>query len=156
MILPRHEIPPTPTVFSRVMAVLVGSLYLAYLTALGWTVSELPLWTMALLVAAGAIAIMAVLVVFGMKAYVHRGPARRFGLATIFLVMLPLSIYLAAIRWMLDKAQLDELSGEQWIIVLIFSAAFMLLSTVILLWMAEALMWFATVLQSKVLRRRNP
>jgi len=146
---------PTPTVFSRMMALFVGSLYLAYLTAVGWALTGVSPWLMSLLVLAGAIAIMAVLVAFGIKADRHRGPVRRFGLATIFLIIVPLSIYLAVIRWVLDEAPSEQFTVDQWIMVLIFSAAFMLLSTVLLLWMAEALMWLAVLVKNHVRKTRQ-
>jgi hypothetical protein len=134
-----------PTVFSRLIALAIGPSYLMYVAYVGWSVTRMSPWLVLALVLAGAGAIMAVLVVFGIKAFRHRGPARRFQLSTFLLIVLPLSIYLAAIRCVFHEVGSGENNVEHWGAVVIFSLVFIVVSTSILLWFAEALMWLAVL-----------
>jgi uncharacterized membrane protein SirB2 len=80
---------------------------------------------------------------------------RRFGLSTVFLISIPLSIYLAAIRWMLQAATPQSLTLDLWIMVCFISITFMLVTTILLLHLAEALMWIAVAIQRRRKRRRR-
>ena len=155
VILPTFDIEHPPTAVSRIASSLVGTLYLAYLIGVAHAVTQTPVWLASLLVLAGAGTIIAVLVAFGIKAYWHRGPVRRFGLSTIFLISIPLSIYLAAIRWMLQAATPQSLTPALWMIVCLISVTFMLVTTILLLHLAEALIWIAVVIQRMLRKRRN-
>jgi hypothetical protein len=155
VILPTFDIEHPPTAVSRIASSLVGTLYLAYLIGVAHAVTQTPVWLALLLVLAGAGTIIAVLVAFGIKAYWHRGPVRRFGLSTIFLISIPLSIYLAGIRWMLQPASPQSLTLAQWTMVGVIGITFMLVTTILLLHLAEALMWIAVVIQRRLRKRRN-
>jgi hypothetical protein len=152
--MPLFDVEEPPTGVSRIASLLVGIAYLAYLIGVAHAVTQTPVWIVSLLVLAGAGTIMAVLVVFGLKAYWHSGPVRRFGLSSIFLISIPLSIYLAAIRWMLQAASPPSLTPAIWMTVWLTSITFMLVTTILLLHLAEALMWIAAALL-RWTRRRN-
>ncbi|MBP88192.1 MAG: hypothetical protein CMJ64_15990 [Planctomycetaceae bacterium] len=111
--------------------------------------------TLALVGLASAV-IMATLVVFGVKAYRQEGSARQFRLSSLFLLIVPIAIYSTAIRAITATAPLDVgLLG--WLIVAVASVLFMFISTVILLWLANSLMWYAVFVVRAIaaIRRGN-
>jgi hypothetical protein len=134
------------TTRSRIVALVFGPLYLLQLAAVSWSITRTSPWLNLLLILAGATLIMAVLVVFGIKAYDHRGPTRRFGLATIFLVMVPLSIYLAWFRWLMSHLPDERFTIAAGIAASVVFVLMVILTTVVLLWLAEALMWLSVLL----------
>ncbi len=137
---------PPPGIRSRLIALLIGPWYL-YVVAVAFAfATDTPRLQSLLLVLAGAVAIMAVLVVFGLKAFRHSERRIKFNLSTILLFIVPLSIYLAAIRHVLRAVPTDEMRVLNWILLSGFSLLFMILSTAILIWLAEALMWLALIL----------
>ncbi|MBC8870940.1 MAG: hypothetical protein H8E44_16065 [Planctomycetes bacterium] len=131
-----------PGIRSRLLALLVGPWYLLVITAVFTNATRSPPLQTFVAVFAGSVAIMVVLGVFGVKADRHTGRRLRFNLSSIMLFIVPLSIYLAAIRHVLRALPTRELYVLSWLKVAGVSLIFMILSTAILLWFAEALMWF--------------
>ncbi len=99
-------------------------------------------FTLAMTVIGSAI-VMAVLSVFGVKAYKYKHSTVRFTLSTVLLVTIPLSVYLTALRWVFREIPTQELDAVVWLFISANSLLFMILTTAILLWMAESIMWFA-------------
>jgi uncharacterized membrane protein SirB2 len=144
----------SPSVLPRIASLLTGGAYLAYLSGVACVTTGTPFWLTTVLVLAGAVAIMAVMVACGVKLERQQGPIRRFGLSTVFLITIPLSIYLAAIRWMLQAATPQSLTLAQWMMVGLIGITFLLVTNILLLHLAEALMWIAVAVQ-RWLRRRG-
>ena len=109
------------------------------------------------LVCAGASVIMAVLVFFGMRAYVYRAESIRFGLATVFLVMIPLCISLAWARWVFLGAQASGVVrvSSNWFVLMFAGFSYLVVSSVVLLLFTEAIVWLAAVLVRGVVRWRR-
>jgi len=104
----------------------------------------------------GSLMIMAVLVVFGVKAYKYRHSAIRFTLSSAFLVTVPLAVYLATLRWVIRGAPTQDMRPTFWLWFSAFSMIAMTVTTVILLWLAEAIMWFAVAsLRARLGKRRR-
>jgi hypothetical protein len=136
---------------SRILA-LFGTPFYVMLVAAGLSgASTAPFWLSLLAVIAGAGVIMVTLCVFGVKAYRHAGPTRRFGLSTMFLVIIPLSVYLAGLRWGIMGLPVDRITPAGWITAALFCAIFIVISTAVLLRFTEAVLWLATA----VLRALN-
>lgn len=152
---PHFDSEHSPTVLPRIASLLTGGAYLAYLSGVACVTTGTPFWLTTLLVLAGAAAIMAVMVACGVKLERQQGPVRRFGLSTVFLITIPLSIYLAATRWMLQAATPQSLTLAQWTMVGVIGVTFMLVTTILLLHLAEALMWLAVAVQRRVRKRRT-
>ena len=94
---------------------------------------------------------MAVLVAFAAKAYQQAEPARQFQLSSLFLLIVPFAIYSTGIRAILATVPAN-LGTIGWVGATVGCLAFVVLSTVILLWMADALLWLA-VLVARQIRR---
>ena len=152
---PHFDNERSPTLLPRVASLLTGGAYLASLSGVACATTGTPFWLTTLLVLAGAAAIMAVMVACGVKLERQQGPVRRFGLSTVFLITIPLSIYLAAIRWMLQATTPQALTLAQWTMVGVIAITFMLVTTILLLHLVEALMWLAVAGQRHVRRRKG-
>jgi hypothetical protein len=103
----------------------------------------------------GASVIMVVLAVFGVRAFRHRGSTLQFALSTMFLVLIPVSIYFAALRWLYQHLPLEKIHVTGWLILSVVSVTFMLVSTAVLLWFAEALVWLALLVMRGFSRVRE-
>lgn len=127
----------------RSLALVIGPFYIHTVAIALSAETKTPYAIAIVLTVAGALAIMAVLTVFGVKAYQYEHAVLRFTLSTVFFVVIPISLYLAAIRWFLQKLPTTDLTlaGQFWI--LFFSLLWMFTTTVILLWLAEAIMAIA-------------
>jgi hypothetical protein len=150
--------PSELSVGRRLFALLVGQLYLLTVSVLFSSVTKVPFVIVLLITLLSAAVIMAVLAIFGVRALNHRGSAVQFTLSTVFLVLIPLSIYLAALRWLIQGLPIERMDGTAWLVVSVVSIVFMLLSTAILLWFAEALVWVALLFLrgfSRLRARRN-
>ena len=145
----------SPGIRSRLLALLVGPWYLLVITAVFTNATRSPPLPTFLAVSAGAVAIMVILGVFGVKADRHTGRWTRFNLSSIMLFIVPFSIYLAGIRHVLRALPTREFHVPGWFAVAGISLLFMILSTAILLWLAEALMWFALSLLRLFLSSRR-
>lgn len=128
---------------SRVIALLLGFWYLMWMAAILMEATNIPGAIAAAVVFVAAVVIMVVMTIFGMKAYAQRGPSHQFRLSSLFLLIVPLSIYLAGIRAVLGQFARENLGLLTYLMIVLASLGFMVFSTVILLWTAEALMWFA-------------
>lgn len=128
---------------SRLLALLIGPWYLLMVSSIIHQATEAPAGIVLGLVLLGAAVIIAVLLVFGVKAYEQKGPVRQFRLSSLMLLILPFAIYLAAIRCVTDKISAIQLNLLYRLVIGIVCIGFMSLSTAILLWLADALMWLA-------------
>jgi hypothetical protein len=99
---------------------------------------------------------MAVLTVFGVKAYKYKHSTIRFTLSSALLVTIPLSVYFATLRWVFRDLPTRELDAVSWLLIFAFSLMFMILTTAMLLWMAEAIMWFAVASLRGLSAKRLP
>ncbi len=97
---------------------------------------------------------MVTLVVFGVKALQNSKYPYRFNISTVLLVIVPLSVYLSAIRIFLREMPMRNITISGWFVFGFFSLCFMAFSTAVLLWLADALMWLA-VMTLRLIRPRH-
>jgi hypothetical protein len=145
----RNNIIEPPSAGSRRLALVVGPGYLLLLASALGGATRTSLAVVLPVTLLAALAIMAVLAFLGAKAYEYRHSAVRFTLSTAFLISLPLCIYLAALRWVLQSVPRSELELD-WasgIALGVFALLSMFITTVVLLWLAEALVWLAVGLR---------
>ena len=135
--------PPT-SVRGRVAALLVGVLYISVIAGGFSDATKTPYARSLLLVCIASWVIMVVMVVFSVKAYKQQGPVRQFRLSSLFLLMIPVAIYSAALRPTLANMPAGvPVAG--WVIAIVACLVFVLISTIVLLWLADALMWLAVL-----------
>lgn len=141
----------------RLFALLLGAGYLYGLGTLLVQVKRVSPGSAAVVVLGGASLIMATLIVFGTKSIKHSGPVRRFRLDSIFLLIVPLSVYLAVLRWWWQGLSDEQRSVTDWVDVTCMSLGFMLLTTIVLLYFTDAVLGFAVFLLRAFLflRRRG-
>lgn len=132
---------------SRILALVLGPFYLLFCAVLLTTVVELHLLITIPLVVVGALTIMVTLGIFGVKSYQHKTGVLRFSLSTIFLLIIPLSVYLAGIRLILRSVPTHEFGISGWLGVTVVSVFFIFISTGVLLCLGEALVWFAVAVR---------
>ena len=152
---------PVTTTVSRLLALLLAPLYLLLVSAMFSELTKTPLVVTLPIIICGASTIMVVLAIFAVKAHLHTGPARQFRLSSVFLATIPLAIYLAAVRWVIQSAidQDPSLRNEAgmllWLIVSAPAACFITVSTAILIWFTEAIVWVAIALARPFWGRRR-
>jgi len=100
--------PTKPNIRGRLLALLVGPAYLLLLSLVFSSVTQTPYWAALAITLLGASVIMVVLGIFGVKVFRHRGSAVQFTLSTVLLILIPMSIYLAAFRWLYQSLPVDE------------------------------------------------
>ena len=143
-----------PNLQSRLFALLIGTLYLCCLAAAFSQITSASPALCFTLVLTAAIIVMVTLVVFGVKAFQNSKNPYRFNISTVLLVIVPLSVYLSAIRIVLRDNPMRNMTISGWFVVAFFSLCFMAFSTAVLLWLAEALMWLA-VMTLRLIRPRQ-
>jgi ADP-ribose pyrophosphatase len=131
----------------RVLTLFFVPFYLYYLVMLVVQAKGVSPWTALAVVSGGALAIMVTLVVFGAKSIKQTGPVRRFQLNSIFLIIIPLSVYLAAVRWMIQGLPSDEFRVRGWLTVVLAAAFFMFFTTIVLIHFTDAVLWLAVICQ---------
>jgi hypothetical protein len=154
---PRHRTPePQPR---RLFAVLMG---VAYMLFVAQVLHEVTKWSYRAafgVTVIGCLIVMAALALLGVKAHKNRVASNRFTFSTVFLVSIPLSVYLAALHLLLRDVPPESQSVVLWLFVAAFSMVGMIISTTILLSLAEALVWLAVAslrwLPNKLPRRRK-
>lgn len=140
---------------SRLLALLIAPFYVVLVAAGFCGATDSPFWLTLVAVIAGGGVIMVTLCVFGVKAYRHAGPMHRFGLSTMFVVIIPLSVYLAGLRWAFMGLPTDRMSPVGWLTAALFCAIFIVISTAVLLWFTEAVLWLATAILRAVNEARR-
>ena len=126
----------------RLVSLILVPLYLFYVSHVLCLVTEAPLWLCVCCVALAATVIMGVLTVFGVKALENHRQGSRFSIATLMLVVVPLSIYLTAARYLLGGVLNDpKVPLVAWVVLIGFALFVCGFTTVVLLYFAEALMW---------------
>lgn len=138
----------------RLLGLFVGFWYLYGMVRILAVVTHVSVVLAVPVVCVAAGIIMAVMVVFGVKAYRQEGPVRQFRLSSLFLLVIPLSIYFAAIRLLIGTVP-PEIGLIAWSAIGLASLFFIIISTVVLLWLAETLMWLAVLLIRTVNRLRH-
>jgi hypothetical protein len=151
--------PTPPGAPSRITALVFGGFYVYFVAAILSQATRAPLVVSLFFVSLGSAVIMAVMVVFGVKAYKQDGRVRQFQLSSLFLLIIPIAIYSTAIRTVFETAPptaAATLGPLGWTIAIVFSVLFVVLSTVILLWLADALMWLAVLVVRTARYLRQP
>ena len=131
---------------SRLLALCFGPFYLL-LCALAWSAAaKVSEEDSLFLTGVSALVIMVVITLLAEKFYIYRRTGVRFSLSTAFMMTIPFCIYLAAIQRVLQRipAGADPVT---WLIVGVIAIGWMCLTTVVLMWLAEALMYLAVWLQ---------
>ena len=86
----------------RISLLIFGPVYLLMVSTVVSEASGRP-WLMAVAwVFTGSIIVMATLTAFGVRALNNNDSELRFGLGTVFLITIPLGVYLATIRWVIQ------------------------------------------------------
>lgn len=127
---------------SRLLAICFAPFYLS-LCAAGWAAAaRVSLAESLVLTGVSALAIMVVITLLAEKFYIYRRTGVRFSLSTAFMMTIPFCIYLAAIQKVLLRipAGADPVT---WVFVAVIAIGWMCLTTVVLMWLAEALMYLA-------------
>lgn len=133
--------PPSTT--SRILALGLCPLYL-FVVATGFSsATEASLAVTLPAVLAGAAAITSVLVAFGVKAYRHNSRKLRFNLGTVLLFVVPVCIYLTAFQQILRAIPLPDRELPLLFALAAFGVVFAGLTTIMLLYFAEAVLWLA-------------
>lgn len=130
------------TARSRVFSLFVG---LAYLAILARLYGQLTGWSPALATFAVVLAAttnIAVIALFCAKWVTQEEVNRGVRLSTLFLLYIPISIYLALYSQLLQAIRTDapDVDVAWWIILLPFSL-FAAFTTILLLWFGEAVVW---------------
>jgi hypothetical protein len=131
------------TVWSRLLWLLGGTVYLTILVALYSRLTGWPIVLAAVAILLVAATIIVVIAIFCAKWVRHDGRRGQTKLSTLFLPFIPISIYLALYSQLL-KAIRKEAPGDMaigpWITILPF-AVFVAFTTIVLLGYGEALAW---------------
>jgi hypothetical protein len=146
------------TVRGRFLSLAFGALYLAIITQLYRELSGLPLAIAVLMVLAAAAAMIGVIAVFCAKWVRHPDDMRRMKLSTLFLPFIPISIYLALYRQLFALIPGDVIrdAPHVWWMLHIYFLAFVVLTTVVLLWFGEAIVWLALAIRRRLHMRHSP
>lgn len=150
-----------PSTRRRVIALAFGATYLTIFAFVFAQVTTMSLLVTGPMVVAGASAIVAVLAVLAGRLARQEQGKRRFGLSSVFLSFVPLSIYLAALRVLFGSVTDEGLPLVAWFVLSVFAVVLVALTTVVLVRMAEAGMWFILQMQrrnseqGKLQRRRD-
>lgn len=141
---PPRDLSIPPSRGRCIIGLLAGIWYVLGMASILRQVTGMPAAISLLLMTIGSAVIMAVLVVFGVKAYKQKGPIRQFQLSSLFLLMVPIAIYSAAIRSVAVTLPAN-LSPLAWLAFAGGASFYVVMSTVVLLWFADALMWVAVL-----------
>jgi len=127
----------------RLFALLMGAGYMLFVAGL---LGEVTKWTFGFsfgVTVIGCLVVMSALALLGVKAYRKTDERSRFTFSTVFLASVPLSVYLAALRLLLRDTPLESLTALMFFMISTVSVIGMVLSKIILLSFAEALIWLA-------------
>ena len=144
-----------PSMRSRLFALIVGPGYLFFHACLLGSATQTSIAIALALTLLAALTVMAVLAALGAKAYEYKQSAVRFTLSTAFLVSVPLCIYLAAVRCVLQSIPASQLDWLAWPLIAGFATIWMCLTTVVLLWLAEAIVWLAVAVRRWLATKRT-
>jgi hypothetical protein len=143
------EYSPSETKPNRFLAVLIGSAYLMVVAQIFSQATNRPFGATFSVTIIGSLIIMAALSALGVKAYRNKNTRIRFTFSTVFLVSIPVSVFLAAIGALLRQvpaSEFRELGIVGWCLISVFGILVMLISMLILVSFAEALVWLAVSL----------
>lgn len=146
---------PAPSTTSRLLALVLGPAYLLFLARVLGEATHTPFAMAVALTTVGAVTVMAVLSLLGVKAYEYRHAVIRFTLSTAFLVAIPLCVYLAFLRAVLRGQLTQQPDWLDWLLISAFAAFWMSATTVLLLWFAEAILWLAVVARRRLSSQRR-
>ena len=80
------------------------------------------------------------------------GAVRRFGMTSVLIAFVPISIYCGAIKWFVHAVAAQDASPPgpfPWITFVALCILWMATTTAVLLWFGEAIVWLATRLVAK-------
>ncbi len=126
----------------RFLALTAVPAYLFLLASLFSEATDSSLAVTLALTLLAALVIMVVITLLSEKVYEYRRTGIRFSLSTAFLVSIPLCIYLAAIQQVLKRSPMDD-DPVVWIVGTVVSVWWMVITSVALLWFAEAVVTLA-------------
>ncbi len=145
---------PGPNTNSRAVAIFVGLVYFAFCVAILES-ANVPLEFAYLWVSLGTATIMITLTLSSYKWCLRRDSSVQFDLASIFLIVIPFAVYFSEIRHVIHQLPTSEFTILGWSAVVFWSLLFIVLSTVVLLMLAEALLWFGVQFFLSVRRRKQ-
>jgi hypothetical protein len=137
---------------SRHLAFVVGWTYLSLHTLLISAATEASLFVVFLGVVAASGVILAVIGFYCVRFARRDRAAPRFGTASVLLAFVPISIYCGIIRWFAQDAIANEASSPSpfpWITFLAICVVWMTLTTGVLLWFGDAIVWISLKLVAK-------
>jgi len=121
--------------------ILGGMIYLLLISTLISGITESPFWAVFLTVMAGASAEMLIIAELSSRLFLAKGGERRFGLGTLFLGVTGVSIYLAAIGFVVRSATGGNavLEVRGLLVLSCVALVFAGISTIVLAYLAESL-----------------
>ncbi len=141
----------------RVASVVGGAAYICFVSLLLSLATDSPFPATLLTVATCAAVEMLVICELSRRLFLSNEEYRRYSLGTLLLIMTGLSIYLAAIGCMVraipDDA--DDLALFEIIFLSGYAAFFVLISTAVLIYFAEALVWAGISVATRIRIRRK-
>jgi hypothetical protein len=140
--------PFAPRFRQRAISLIVGPAYLGLLTALFSHITGTPVAVTAGVVAGCTLVVLAAIGVLCVRLVGRAGPERQFGMATALLLFIPFAVYLGGIRCVLLAIQksAEDLDPVLWFLLAAYSLMFMIVTTVVLLFFGEALIWLVALL----------
>ncbi len=103
----------------------------------------------------GSLAIMISMLFLSVRFSELKEQSNRFSLSTVFLVSIPVCIYLAALRLFIRHVPAEESDPPLWFSLVSGTVFYVCFTTVVLLSFTEAIVWIAARIVSSRSRRRN-
>ena len=144
----RLELTPT----SRYLAFAVGWAYLSLHTLLLSAATETSLLLVIPCVVAASGVIIAVIGYYCVRFARQDSVSPRFNTASVLLAFVPVSIYCVVIRWLAHNVSGNEASSLNpfpWITFTSISVVWMAITTAVLLWFGESIVWILHKLTAK-------
>jgi hypothetical protein len=126
---------------SRIFWLLFGAGYLGLNCWLISATTGLPLYLSAIAVCAGAAVVTISIGLFCAKLIERSRRRDRIRLSTLFLAFVPISVYMAAMHWIVRGVEAISGDGNPWPAIVVIGIVFFLVTTVTLLCMGEAIAW---------------
>jgi hypothetical protein len=140
---------------SRLLALVTGGFYLYLHAMVVSRVTDTPLTIILPVIGVGVCILIAILGYYCIKLARQGGSIRRIGMSSVLMAFVPISIYCGAIKWFVHAASAKGSSPPDpfpWITFSLFWILWMIVTTAVLLWFGEAIVWLTLILLRKMTR----
>ncbi len=141
---PIHLLSSDSGIWSRVFTRLAASMmFLVWITSLGYSVhfrTQTSLSISFLQVVGGTFLVGATFAIFCAKAFRQVDSKRQFNIASLLLLVIPVSIYLQAAKVLIPPVDFSQMATSIFIDVFLINGSFLFFSTVVILWFTEAVL----------------